>query len=153
MDGIPLKDALVADAAQSQRDNGLLPTTRENEAFWQRVVERNDAKDATDPPPAAPTESPVLSRTANQIIEGEGRPAVQMRPAPSDPKRGKLNTRERVALALVRMRSRILMAYPEWADRVRAAIDAGIVYPRSAAGNYQLTNFGAAGIHLRIRCI
>ena len=46
MDGHELKSSLLADAAECQRRNGVLPDTRADEAFWQEQLEELDRRKA-----------------------------------------------------------------------------------------------------------
>jgi len=137
------KDRLIADSTDAQRQNGMLPDTREVDQFWADTLDRVDRKRddmATAQAPAKSTDDdPGDTRNAAEIIRDEGAELVRG----GDPRlqraferraRRRRHTRQEM---LQIMRWRQLLRNPEWRDRAIAVYSLQSVYtPESAGGGY-----------------
>jgi len=138
------KDRLIADSAEAQRKNGMVPETREVDQFWTSTLERVDrkrseAKPAAPPSKPGPDDDPGDTRDAAQIIRDEGAELLRQ----GDPRlerafarraQRRFHTRQE-QLQIARWRQ--LLRHPEWRDRAIAVYSLQSVYtPESAGGGY-----------------
>jgi hypothetical protein len=110
-------DAIVRDACDAQRDNGLIPTPIDNRQFIQPIVERLDRKPKiVDSPQAAPRAD--ASRREFERRGGKDFGSMQVRRTEGADIIAPAKARDHGA-QIIAARLRLLRSKPEWMARLK----------------------------------
>jgi hypothetical protein len=118
------KADLLARAAESQRRNGKLPDTNADDKLWTGLLQQFDRQAAEPKPRAALDRNPARSAEAHLARDGaellDGRAALR-EVKRLTPKRGARTPEAKLACR----RLELLKLFPEWNERVIAALNEG----------------------------
>jgi len=127
-----VKETLVEELCDTQREGGYLPTPVDNEQFILDILDKSDRL----PKPKATNTAPRKGKDAKSIIENDEQFPCKLlrgnevkRPLPRS-----LSPLDR----LMQRRFKMLMRIPEWAARCRAASCLGVMTPESHGGGPQV---------------
>lgn len=133
MDGHDLKDSLLKDAAEMQRQRGDLPTSEANDAEWSeqlRVYERSKSEDR--PVIAKPVERQRAPgrKGSKELIEERGGAVLTPEQIAAterqrERKRRLANRKEQIESALALRRLKMLAKLPDWRAKVLKAWEDG----------------------------